>query len=51
MLLLLTTITARFMSYLASIRVVNQVSKDSYAGNNVSRNLAEKMVEAGISHW
>ncbi|GAW24151.1 hypothetical protein ANO14919_137320 [Xylariales sp. No.14919] len=41
---------ARFMSYLASIGAIDEISKDSYAGNNVSRNLAERMAEAGISH-
>ncbi len=51
MLLLLTIFTARFMSYLASIGAIDEISKDSYAGNNVSRNLAERMAEAGISHW
>ncbi|KAJ2999001.1 hypothetical protein NUW58_g141 [Xylaria curta] len=40
----------RFMRYLASIGAVEETSKDSYAGNNVSRNLANRMAEAGISH-
>ncbi|KAI0411469.1 S-adenosyl-L-methionine-dependent methyltransferase [Xylaria grammica] len=41
---------ARFISYFASIGAIDEILKDSYAGNNVSRNLAERMAEAGISH-
>lgn len=43
--------TARLLSYLSSVNVIKQVSSTRYAANQVTRNLAEKVSEAGISHW
>ncbi|KAI1141460.1 S-adenosyl-L-methionine-dependent methyltransferase [Hypoxylon sp. FL0543] len=40
----------RYMSYLASVGTVEQVTKDQYAANNVTENLTEKVAVAGISH-
>ncbi|OTA89513.1 hypothetical protein M434DRAFT_79281 [Hypoxylon sp. CO27-5] len=40
----------RYMSYLASVGTVKQVSKDEYSANNVTKNLTEKVAIAGISH-
>lgn len=39
------------MSYLASIGFVKQVGRDLFEANNVTRNLAAKVTEAGVSHW
>ena len=41
----------RSLIYLASIGVIKETGEDTYAANNVTRNLAEKMTEAGICHW
>lgn len=38
------------MRYLAAIDAVSEVSADQYTANNVTRNLTEKAVEAGLSH-
>ena len=43
--------TARLLSYLNAVNVVKQVSSTQYAANQVTKNLAEKVAEAGISHW
>lgn len=43
--------SGRYLSYLASIGAVSEIDQDHYAANNVTRNLAEKVSEAGISHW
>lgn len=43
--------TGRCMIYLASIGVVKETGEDTYTANNVTRNLSEKMTEAGICHW
>ncbi|ROT39597.1 S-adenosyl-L-methionine-dependent methyltransferase [Sodiomyces alkalinus F11] len=41
---------SRFLSYLASTGAVKEVAKDEFAANNVTKNLAEKVTEAGVSH-
>lgn len=41
----------RFLSYLASVGIIKEVEKDSFVANNVTKNLAQKVSEAGISHW
>lgn len=41
----------RLLRYLASVGVIDEVSNGCYTGNSVSRNLSEKVAEAGISHW
>jgi hypothetical protein len=38
------------MRYLAAIGAVTEVSAGQYAANNVTKNLTEKAVEAGLSH-
>ena len=43
--------TGRCMIYLASIGVVGETGENIYTANNVTRNLSEKMTEAGICHW
>ena len=39
------------MRYLASIGVVTETGEDVYVANNVTRNLAQRVTEAGICHW
>lgn len=39
------------MSYMASIGAVKEVAKDTFEANQVTKNLAEKVTEAGVSHW
>ncbi|KAF7956538.1 hypothetical protein EAE96_003874 [Botrytis aclada] len=41
---------SRFMRYLASTGAVKETGKDTYAANTVTRNLAEKVTLAGVSH-
>lgn len=48
--LLFTRTIGRYLSYLASIGVIEQTAKDEYAANNVTKNLAEKVSAATISH-
>ncbi|QKX58549.1 uncharacterized protein TRUGW13939_05674 [Talaromyces rugulosus] len=40
----------RLLSYLSSVDIIKQVSLTQYAANQVTKNLAEKVSEAGISH-
>jgi UDP-glucose 4-epimerase len=40
----------RIMRYLAAIGAVSEVSAGQYAANNITRNLTNKAVEAGLSH-
>ncbi|KAH7325878.1 S-adenosyl-L-methionine-dependent methyltransferase [Stachybotrys elegans] len=40
----------RFLRYLASVGPVKEVGKDLFAANNVTKNLAEDVTEAGVSH-
>ena len=47
---LLTLRIGRILRYLAAIDAVNQVSANEYAANNVTRNLTEKVVVAGLHH-
>lgn len=42
--------TARVLRFLASIGTISEDDKSQYGANNVTRNLAEKLVEAGLSH-
>lgn len=42
--------TGRIFRYLAAIDLVDEVSATQYAANNVTRNLTEKSVEAGLCH-
>lgn len=46
-----TNPSARYLRYLASIAVIEEVGKDGYTANNITRNLAQPVAEAGISHW
>lgn len=39
------------MHYLAGIGGVKETGKDRYAANKMTKNLAEKVTEAGVSHW
>ncbi|KAI0406755.1 S-adenosyl-L-methionine-dependent methyltransferase [Xylaria palmicola] len=41
----------RVMRYLAAIDVVSETSVNQYAANNVTKNLTEEVVEAGLSHY
>ena len=40
----------RILRYLAAIDAVAEVSANQYAANNVTRNLTESVVEAGLGH-
>ncbi|GAW10673.1 hypothetical protein ANO14919_000070 [Xylariales sp. No.14919] len=40
----------RYLRYIASIGAVREVGPGLYGANNVTRNLAQKVTEAGISH-
>lgn len=42
---------SRLLRYLAAIEAVAETSADQYAANNVTRNLTEKVVEAGLGHY
>lgn len=46
----LTDPPARLLRYLAAIGVVAETSRGQYSANQTTRNLTEKVVEAGISH-
>ncbi|KAK3314586.1 O-methyl transferase B [Apodospora peruviana] len=46
-----TELTNRILRFLASIDAVDEIGKDRYAANHVTKNLTEKMVEAGLSHY
>lgn len=39
------------MRYLAGIGAVKETGKNQYAANRMTKNLAEKVTEAGVSHW
>lgn len=41
----------RLLRFLASIAAVKETESDQYAANNVTRNLTEELVEAGLSHY
>ncbi|KAF2683182.1 S-adenosyl-L-methionine-dependent methyltransferase [Lentithecium fluviatile CBS 122367] len=41
----------RLLKYLAAIGAVEEVSSDSYAANHLTKNLSEKVTEAGVSHY
>ncbi|KAF3763272.1 hypothetical protein M406DRAFT_48948 [Cryphonectria parasitica EP155] len=41
----------RFLRYLAAIGAVEEVASDQYAANHLTRNLAERVTEAGVSHY
>ncbi|KAF3059332.1 Demethylsterigmatocystin 6-O-methyltransferase [Daldinia childiae] len=43
--------TARLLRYLAAIEAVEERSRGEYTANQTTRNLTEKVVEAGISHY
>jgi hypothetical protein len=43
--------TGRYMSYLSSIGAIDEAGKEEYVANKVTRNLATRVAEAGISHW
>lgn len=42
--------TDRLLRYLAAISAIDEVEKGQYAANHVTKNLTEKLAEAGISH-
>jgi hypothetical protein len=42
--------TARVLRFLASIGSIKEDDKVQYSANHVTRNLAERLVEAGLSH-
>ncbi|KAM5467371.1 putative demethylsterigmatocystin 6-O-methyltransferase [Microsporum audouinii] len=42
---------SRILRYLAAIDIVDEVSANQYTANNITRNLTEKSVEAGLSHY
>ncbi|KAF2653889.1 O-methyl transferase B [Lophiostoma macrostomum CBS 122681] len=44
-------LTHRILRYLAAIGAVGETSANQYSANNVTRNLTEKLVEAGLSHY
>lgn len=39
------------MRYLASFGAVEETARDEFAANHVTKNLAQPVTEAGISHW
>ncbi|KFA45947.1 hypothetical protein S40293_07288 [Stachybotrys chartarum IBT 40293] len=40
----------RFLSYLASVGAIKETAKDQFTANNVTKNLAEDVTVAGVSH-
>ncbi|KAG8170109.1 hypothetical protein KVR01_000854 [Diaporthe batatas] len=44
-------LTNRVLRYLAAIGAVTEVSKGSFVANHTTKNLTEKLTEAGISHY
>lgn len=40
----------RILRYLAAIGAVDEAAKSQYIANNVTKNLSEKLAEAGVSH-
>ncbi|KAF3022577.1 hypothetical protein E8E14_013322 [Neopestalotiopsis sp. 37M] len=44
-------LTNRILRFLAAIGAVDEVGKDQYAANHVTKNLTEKVVEAGLGHY
>lgn len=42
--------TDRVLRYLAAIGAVDEAAKSQYVANNVTKNLTEKLAEAGVSH-
>ncbi|KAI0421901.1 S-adenosyl-L-methionine-dependent methyltransferase [Xylaria grammica] len=46
-----TLLLARVLRYLAAIGAVEEVSFDKYTANHLTKNLSEKVAEAGISHY
>ncbi|KAJ8062109.1 hypothetical protein OCU04_008670 [Sclerotinia nivalis] len=41
----------RILRYLSTINAVDEVSQEQYSANHVTKNLAEKVTEAGINHY
>ncbi|KAM4056182.1 o-methyltransferase [Hirsutella rhossiliensis] len=45
-----TLLMSRYLRYLASIGAVRETAKAEYQANNVTKNLADRAAEAGVSH-
>lgn len=39
------------MAYLASVDMVDETTTGQYTANDVTKNLAQNVARAGISHW
>ncbi|KAI8945516.1 S-adenosyl-L-methionine-dependent methyltransferase [Xylaria longipes] len=46
-----TELMERILRYLASINAIDEVGKQRYLANRVTKNLVEKSAEAGVCHW
>ncbi|KAI1458808.1 S-adenosyl-L-methionine-dependent methyltransferase [Annulohypoxylon moriforme] len=45
-----TPFLARYLSYVSAVGIIDETGKGEYRSNNVTKNLATKVAEAGISH-
>ncbi|KAI1360610.1 S-adenosyl-L-methionine-dependent methyltransferase [Xylaria arbuscula] len=44
-------LTGRILRYLVAIGAIEEISHDQFTANHVTRNLAENVTEAGVSHY
>lgn len=44
-------VPGRYLRYISALSLIKEVGKEQYVANNITKNLAEKVAEAGISHW